>query len=214
MMKKIFCLFILTLFVLINMSSCQKLENGNIFNGIQDNDNSISGDEPLLGFYNISSYTKFVSKTDLPEDFVHYDDIKALGEFKEVVFLCDAENGDFSHYMYSLVDKNAGEFTLYVDKKPFYESEHTKNVITEVDKSDMRSLDTEISGTYQQDNLRYVFISGKLISIEWKSGDWYYTISSIDDLKEDTSKANISKLFNLETAPDLIASVAKPEEIK
>ena len=38
--------------------------------------------------------------------------------------------------------------------------------------------------------------------------------SSIDDLKEDTSKANISKLFNLETAPDLIASVAKPEEIK
>lgn len=213
-MKKIFCLFILTLFVLINMSSCQKLENGNIFKGIQDNDNSISGDEPLLGFYDISSYEKFIVQTDLPEDFVRYDNIKALGEFKGIVFLCDTEDGDFSYYMYSLIDKNAGEFTLYVDKKPFYESEHTKNVITEVDKSDMRSLDTEISGTYQQDNLRYVFISGKLISIEWKSGDWYYTISSIDDLKEDTSKANISKLFNLETALDLIASVAKPEEIK
>jgi hypothetical protein len=78
----------------------------------------------------------------------------------------------------------------------------------------MRSLDSSEHGTYKNGDINYVYLNGKLFSIEWKSGEWYYTISSIDDLKEDISGTNISKLFNLDTSVAFISSIAKPEEIK
>ena len=213
-MKKLLLLMLIISLILC-MFSCSNtmVEDDSKANNV-NYVNDFMGDRPLLNIQSYSEYKKFIKKVTLPENFIYYENIEDLGEFQGFVCLTDARIGDYSQCMYTLYEKDVGEFTLYVDKNPFYETEHTKNVITDVDKADMRSLDMEISGTYQYKNIRYVFLVGKLHSIKWKSGEWYYTISSIDDLKEDTSKANISKLFNLETAPDLIASVAKPEEIK
>jgi hypothetical protein len=210
-MKKIF-ISIFAISLIFCMFSCSDAKYKNIdFYGGGVAPEGVTVDRPNITIESYSEYKKFIRSANIPEDFIYYEDIEVLGEFES--FVCEIYSGKYSEY-YSLHDDNLGEFYLYIEKEPFQETEHTKSVITDVDKFDMRFLDAETSGTYQYKNIRYVFLVGKLHSIKWKSGEWYYTISSIDDLKEDTSKANISKLFNLETAPDLIASVAKPEEIK
>jgi hypothetical protein len=210
-MKKLL-LLMLIISLIFCMFSCSDAKYKDIdFYGGGVAPEGVTGDRPNITIESYSEYKKFIRSANIPEDFIYYEDIEVLGEFES--FVCEIYNGKYSEF-YSLYDDNAGEFYLYVRKESSEETEHTKNVITDVNSSNMRFLDEEISGTYEYENIKFVFLLGKLHSIRWKSGEWYYTISSIDDLKEDTSKANISKLFNLETAPDLIASVAKPEEIK
>ena len=210
-MKKIF-ISIFAISLIFCMFSCSDSKYKNIdFYGGGVAPEGVTVTRPNITIESYSEYKKFIRSANIPEDFIYYEDIEVLGKFES--FVCEIYSGKYSEY-YSLHDDNLGEFFLYIEKEPFHETEHTKNVITDVNSSDMRFLDEEISGTYEYENIKFVFLLGKLHSIRWKSGEWYYTISSIDDLKEDTSKANISKLFNLETAPDLIASVAKPEAIK
>lgn len=214
-MKKLFIAIIL-MSLIFSMFSCSG-ENGKGYNADGNDENyaaGVMGERPLLTLESLSEYKKFVKNAKLPEDFVVYDDIKELGEFKEFVCLSEARKNDFSECMYTLYDEDAGEFVLYIDREPFYESEHTKNVITNVNAKNMRSLNSSEHGTYKNGDINYVYLNGKLSSIEWKSGEWYYTISSIDDLKEDISGTNISKLFNLDTSTAFISSIAKPEEIK
>ena len=202
--------------LIFSMFSCND-KNYEDYTAAENNENftaGVMGERPLLTLESLAEYKKFIENAKLPEDFVVYDDIKDLGKFKGFVCLSEARKNDFSECMYTLYDENAGEFVLYIDREPSQQSEHTKNVITNVNTKNIRSLDSSEHGTYKKDGVDYVYLKGKLFSIGWKSGDWYYTISSIDDLKEDTSGSNISKLFDLDTSVAFISSIAKPEEIK
>lgn len=177
-------------------------------------DTTLTGEIPLLTIEDIDMYNKFISQTDLPENFVYYNDIKEFGEFDTLVFLCDIRRGEYTEYMYDFRDENAGRFSLFVKSEPPKKFELTSQVITNVNRSDMRTLDSEQSGTYTHENIDYVFIKGKLLSIEWKSGGLYYTISSIGDLNDDIGGFNISKLFDLGTAVDFISAVTPIETKK
>lgn len=214
-MKKLFIAIIL-ISLIFSMFSCSS-ENGESYNSNGNNENytaGVMGERPLLTLESLSAYKKFVKNAKLPDDFVYYDDIKFLGEFKGFVCSSESRVDDYSECMYTLYDEDAGEFVLYIDREPPQESEHTKNVITNVNAKNMRSLDSSEHGTYKNGDINYVYLNGKLFSIRWKSGEWYCSISSIDDLKEDTSGSNISKLFDLDTSTAFISSIAKPEEIK
>ena len=172
------------------------------------------GDRPLLTIESLSEYKKFIKEATLPEDFVYYEDVKSLGVFKDFTCLSESRSNDYSQYVYSLYDDGIGELNLYIERDPPIETEVTKTIITDVNSKDIRYLDSNIHGAYREDGLTYVFLRGELFSIKWKSGEWYYTISSINDLNADTSKSEISKLFNLNTSFDFISTIAKPEVIE
>ena len=62
---------------------------------------------------NAAAIEDFIANTDLPNDFIQYDDLKMLGEFKSLIFLCPL--GEYSSYLYSFIDSACGcEIALYV----------------------------------------------------------------------------------------------------
>ncbi len=211
-MKKILAI-ILTMLLVLFLFSCSSKNveydsnNGNYTGGGV-------GDRPLLTIESLSEYKKFIKEVTLPEDFVYYEDVKSLGKFKDFTCLSESRSNDYSQYVYSLYDDGIGELNLYIERDPPIETEVTKTIITDVNSKDIRYLDSNIHGIYRKDGLTYVFLRGELFSIKWKSGEWYYTISSINDLNADTSKSEISKLFNLNTSFDFISTIAKPEVIE
>lgn len=240
-MKKYVCLIIIA--ITLCLSGCNCYENKTVANtesknqsldhdGVESlsSDYGVSivpsaGEVPLPTFSNISDYNKFISTTDLPEDFVYYDDLKEFGTFRNLVILSNVRKDGYSNYLYSFYPSEKYSdikysFYLYVDRDPWkndVEVKYPQLTNNEVDTSDLTKLDSPKSGKYSHENLEYWFIKGQLDSIKWKSGDWYYTLSfskNFNEAFEQSAHINISKLFNTETAIVFISSVSSPQKIK
>ena len=63
------------------------------------------GEHPLITIESYAEYLAYLATADLPATFVPYETISALGEFDHFVCLSDGRIGDYSHYMYTLVDE-------------------------------------------------------------------------------------------------------------
>ena len=176
---------------------------------------SISYDTVAFGDY--SAYKEFIDSTELPSNFVYYEDVDFLGEFLSLVFLTFAQYGDYSEVMYSFTDSTNILFTLYVEEKTFTYSELvTSTKIDAVNATDMREISSEEHGIYTHEGIEYLYKYGKILSIRWKSGGRAFTLSSIDEFVEceDISKSNIAAVFNLETASEFIASIAPVDPVE
>ena len=176
---------------------------------------SISYD--TVAFNDYSSYKEFIDSTELPSNFVYYEDVDFLGEFLSLVFLTFAQYGDYSEVMYSLTDSTNVRFALYVEEKPFtYSEEVTSKKIDTVNATDMREISSEEHGIYTHEGIEYLYKYGKILSVRWKSGGRAFTLSSIDEFVEceDISKSNIAAVFNLETASEFIASIAPVDPVE
>ncbi len=126
------------------------------------------------------TYKEFIEQNDLPEEFVEYEQLKAIGSFNSLVFLSDARNSDYSEYMYGFSEssKNTVFLTIVPSSKENTSVISTPLSIDDIDQSDMRfTKNKEVSGIFKIDNLSYKYIKGTLLSIMWEKNDLRYTLS-------------------------------------
>lgn len=211
-MKNKLTIIILLCSICLTICAC----NMNVLDGVNSSDSTEintnalpketvkpnEGERPILTFESENEYKKFLNLAELPADFVSYDEIVAIGAFKGVVFLSDAYANDYSSYMYSLVDFEGFEITLYVDHSE--EALSTANSVSKVNKANMRLLSDTSSGVYVSGNIKYQYVSGELLSISWENQNINYTLcASGAPMLSDYPPAEstfVGKLFDTDTA--------------
>lgn len=178
------------------------------------NDSSV-GEEALLTADGYEKYLALIDELDLPDNFVYYDDISEIGEFDLLVFgYLPNGNVDYDHYVYALA---IGEqhVSLYVSEgelDTFYESDQ---IISEINSDNLASADrskvpnTTKSAYYFHNGMKYIYdIYGNLMTIEWYSDGFTFTLHSFTDLIESGQyplrgeQDFLSKLLNKQTAYD------------
>lgn len=134
---------------------------------------SDGGERPLLTVESFEDYLKVIDTQKIPENFVQYEKINKLGEFKCLVFL----NDDNSSYMYTLADSTGYQLALYVDHNTAENDYDSADFITNVKSKDMRTLDDKNSGIFVTNGITYRYVSGKLLSINWVDGEVSFKLS-------------------------------------
>ena len=170
---------------------------------------------PLLGLSSKEEYTEFLNSVELPDDFVSYDKIDAIGDFDVLIFLSPAYTNNYSSYMYRFVDSEGFAIILYVDHRDQVLS--TESSVSNVNKTNMRLLPDTSKNVcvYVSNNMKYTYISGKLQSISWKTQNITYTLCAsgtpgtkmmLSDYPLTTSTF-VGKMLNTETAPQALNTV-------
>ncbi len=169
-----------------------------------------SGETSNLTIESMREYNKMLKSTKLPTNFVEYSQISQLGEFESVVFLSDTSSGDYSSYMYNLVDSTGYAICLYVE--PLEEKDttaDTDSIIAEVDRGNMRVLSQNTKGVYVTNGITYKYVSGKLLSVSWSGAGLEYKLcglSMLYDYPADSSTF-VGKLMSLDNAAGAVNSV-------
>ena len=220
MKKHIFLIILLCLAVIL--CSCNKEykdhETSTTVNSSQD-ENHISivmpgcVEKPLLTIVSIEDYNKLINTQKIPTTFVRLESIEQLGEFVSLVFLSDAYAGDFSSYMYTLVDTVGYEVALYINSDESSSLTTSSDSITSVNTSDMRYIAEQKSGIYVTERLVYRYVSGKLLSISWVADGINYTLCG-DPLFYDypiTASTFLSKLMTKSYADEAIKTAFDAE---
>lgn len=158
------------------------------------------GERPLLTLESIKEYQELINSGKLPSTFVQHEKISQIGDFKSLVFLSDALAGEYSSYMYNLVDASDYELALYV--KHNATNQLTTSSITNVTPENLRLLSEKSSGAYIRDELVYQYVSGELLSITWVNEEITYTMSGTSMLSDypSTNSTFAGKLLNTDTA--------------
>ena len=199
---------ILIMFLIFSVCSCdgKDTEVHTSDTTIQQNDDvaidstSLDVEHSLLTLETINDYNKFINSEKLPSNFVSYDKIDDMGQFVSLVFLSDTQKGDYSSYMYNIVDSTGYEICLYVEvaKDP---NELTSS-ISQISSDNMRTLDKSISGVYNNDGYKYQYVSGMLLSISWIDEDISYELCGASMLYDypQTDNTFVGKVLNLKSA--------------
>lgn len=133
-----------------------------------------------ITFVTYDAYREFLVQSNLPEGFVEYEQVKAIGSFNSLVFLSDARNADYSEYMYGFTEssKNTVFLTIVPSSKEKTSVISTPLSIDDINQSDMRfTKNKEVSGIFKIDDLSYKYIKGTLLSIMWEKNNLRYTLS-------------------------------------
>lgn len=178
--------------------------------GIVLPENMLSG----ISIFSYSEYCKFLKNTELPDSFVTYEQIKELGEFEGIVFLPkDTHVSDtFNRYMYSLVDENGVELSLYVYQNEVILPDDASVVSS--DTSDLRNLKTPTSGIRQIGDIYYRYdLGGSLVSIMWITNQTKFSLSANDSglgsYPTDKKETVVSKLLDRSTAEKEVQEIEK-----
>ena len=161
----------------------------------------------------IDEYNEFIKSEQLPDNFVTYENIKQIGEFKNLTVRSYYYFGDFSAYHYELIDPSGYEvfFNITTDDEEYKDYPNT----SDVNPQNMRELNKQASGTlkYDHNKLKYSYFNGKLRTIQWRSQGVQYVLSVSD--YPDTSDTFTGKLMNLETASEavdaLLTAIESPD---
>ena len=161
----------------------------------------LTGEAPLLTLETYDEYLNFIGNAELPAEFVAYEDISNLGEFKSFVCLSESRINDYSSCMYTLFDESQSEFVLYVDIDS-KETIPSASTVTTINGSNMRSLvNSTDSGSFVVSGIEYKYVGGKLLTISWFKDNVRYTLfDSLGDYPENTTTTAVAKLLDLETA--------------
>lgn len=210
-MKKIFVLIALV----IVMCLCILLISGNnrYFgdNTLSNNKNTDYSrmDKYVFTVDSYYDYLNFIHSSELPDDFVYYDDICVLGDFVDFICMSDARIGDFSHYLYTIKDEEKFEITLYIEDADSRETIEMEP-ISIADPQNMRTVVSTLPVMYEYEGIRYTYVEGKLNSVKWQNDEWAYSVY-VDDpcLGEypNNSSTIVGKLLNLDTALDTIVTI-------
>ena len=176
-------------------------------------DPPLTGEEiatPYMETY--GDYLAWLDSTDLPAAFVPYEAISALGEFQH--FVCLSGYGDYSHYMYSLVDETGAEFVLYVEYNRNGPELTPLPIIDDINPDNMRCTQSSQRGRYLYEGLEYKYVSGRLLNITWENEGHIFVLSG-DSLGSypDGADTFLAKLFDLSQASQALNSIdLAPEE--
>ena len=162
-----------------------------------------------LTIVTMEEYTKLLNSKVLPANFVPYEAISPLGEFKSLVILL---YGDYSHYMYVLRDASGHELNLYVKANETEVSGSAATPVTKVNSTDMRFLPNNASErltTFTTGGLVYKYVSGELLSIVWFENGIRFTLCGSMFLSEYpyTTSTVVGKLMNANDAAHVLGEI-------
>ena len=154
----------------------------------------------MLTIESVPEYTQLLNSGKLPADFVAYDKIDAIGAFESFIVLSDAYNSDYSSCMYGLVDSEGVRITLYIDSSD--KTPSTADSVLSVNKANMRLLSGTGSGIYVSDDVKYQYVSGKLLSVSWENQGMIYTLCGTPMLSDypHTASTFVGKMLNADMA--------------
>lgn len=152
-------------------------------------------------FERYEEYLKFIdSVKNLPDDFITYDMLKDIGEFRS--FVCGTT---FIGYGYNFTDEN--NVRILAKIYPLPNEVETYPMVTPDNSSNMRSV-TPIGtwSTYSYNNITYhYYFNGTLAGIEWIIGEKIVYLSMLEPntfaaYPLDGETTFVSQLLSLQTA--------------
>jgi hypothetical protein len=171
------------------------------------------GEHPLITIESYDEYLVYLATADLPATFVPYETISALGEFDHFVCLSNGRIGDYSHYMYTLVDETGMELILYVEYNRNGPELTPLPIIDDIDPDNMRKPLSSQRGRYLYEGIEYKYISTGLLSITWEDQGHIFTLFA-DDLGSypDRTDTLAGKMMDLSQAKEALSAIELPEE--
>ena len=168
--------------------------------------------KPYIDIYQLTmstydEYHSFISSTKLPSDFVYFDCIDQFGEFDNLVILSPSERGDYSSYLYGF----EGGLSLYVYHDRTIDDEVAQCIgygltfTSDVNKSDIRTVETKEKKMFLENGFLYVYLQGELSSIRWQSDGILYILSGPEFDSSDEAK----KLLKTETAAEVVEKLSE-----
>ena len=172
-----------------------------------------TGEHPLITIESYDEYLVYLATADLPATFVPYETISALGEFDHFVCLSNGRIGDYSHYMYTLVDETGMELILYVEYHRNGPELTPLPIIDDIDPGNMRKTLSSQRGRYLYEGIEYKYISTGLLSITWEDQGHIFTLFA-DDLGSypDRTDTLAGKMMDLSQAKEALSAIELPEE--
>ncbi len=181
---------------------------------IEPDGNGTSAEINQIYLATYDEYLKFIEENSLEGVIVPYEDIKAIGEFRGLLFYHPAEEKDFSKYMYSLVDSSGTRLSLTIEDlktaKRLTETVIGKKSVTT---DNMRTI-APIEGIAiytTEDGVEYTYRKTDLYTIAWHSDRLRYKLWPADPREISTYPLNtdtfVSRLLNTETAAAAITQL-------
>lgn len=175
-MKQIL-LSLCVLFIVLSLFSCQSVDVSSASTSLAksqqiESDESVRSDYELLTLSTKEEYDDFIATAQLPDYFVPYDQISALGSFGNFVNLYGLGDMSYLEYKYDLVTESGNTFMLYVSHEEINLSSqdqltaHTQ-LMKENLSSDLRTRSDEQTGVMTLNGFTYYYLKGKLRSITW-----------------------------------------------
>lgn len=160
------------------------------------------GERPLLTFESVGEYTDFINSKKLPENFVTYEKINQLGDFKNLIFLSATGENDFSSYVYTLVDSTGYEIALYIDNLVMDEIVVPTDTIANINANDMRTIPEKNNGTFTTKGISYKYVAGELLSISWIDQGISFKVCGSSTLSDypTTQSTFVGKMLNTNVA--------------
>ena len=162
-------------------------------------------------------YRKFYNKDNHSKAMIGYEALKQIGKFQSLVIL-SINPEDFSKIFYSfedssgfavsltIIDLSKEESSIEKVKQYSPELEETDGLI---DYSNLRNLKKDISGNVTMSDMKYYYVLGKLLSIEWQYNNYEFCLSGTGYLNDypDVSGTFVSRLLNKETCRESVDSL-------
>ena len=151
---------------------------------------------PGLFFNNYEDYVSFITSGKLPssqkdavsdlssfpDDFILYEKISMMGKFQALLFLCPTYMGDYSAYMYRLIDENGFEYSLYIDHNK-KDTEKATAILSDAQADTITDLRTSPKSQVNHVQIKdityqYWAPNNGLGSLVWSQNDITFTLAS------------------------------------
>ena len=176
--------------------------------------NGASGELRTINITDYDEYCQFVASIKLPESFIHYSQIKSIGEFSGFV----TSPIHLDEGIYFLTDANGVEFMLYYD--PIEDSQSNLQQLSTTSSVDMRTYSQSTKGVVSIDAVNYQYLNGELLSIKWSTASSLLTLytDSFKDYPLDSKYSTfVSKMLNrseISSALDMLPNSLYPKSAK
>lgn len=172
-------------------------------------------DRALLTIGDYDEYESFVAKMEKGSEFVAYERIQSLGDFKSFVCLSNGYSGDYSKYMYNLSDASGYDFVLYVTHNAVVKSygPEADKPLSATGEQNLRNRADATGGVLDLNNVQYRYSKyGKIMSISWIESGVEFTISAQLDEYPNVTDTVLGKLLTYDTA--VAAKQSLMEDVK
>lgn len=154
---------------------------------------------PFVNIHNYSEYLAFLDSAILPNDFVIYEDISHFGNYVNFFSFWPVQSFDAEGtYNYILKENTGYELFLTVKRDPF-EYDGIYPIITDINHSDMRYVQSVEYGVYIRAGIIYQYNQGAIRYLKWEQNDIYYVLEVRDHPLDSTV---VGQLLNIEGKSD------------
>ena len=137
----------------------------------ENTDNDVTPSEPTtIGFSNYEEYKKYIEENNLADKIVTYDKLSQYGEFVQFTINSHWMYDNTFSLFYIFNDGSGKNYDLIIHDRPQQLEDlvaYPKLTDDLINKSDMRTANTDADAYYEFDNKYYIYTNGKLSQIKW-----------------------------------------------